>query len=201
MNNDDFNEEKQNKFKEELKTQFEPYEQIINEDKEFIHEAFEKLSDLGKNTAGMDSSFNSKILARNYTIDKLKGRRDQLRGGEKSRDEIEKPLHKEYKELEDKITQENERWKEKWQWKSQTKIDDHNKLIVDMDKKMNETGIKIRILLEVLPKFDEHIAIYDLAIKFKESGLKDGGKRKRKTLKKKFKKSKKNKNKRKSRKY
>ena len=52
---------------------------------------------------------------------------------------------------------------------SQTKIDDHNKLIVDMDKKMNETGIKIRILLEVLPKFDEHIAIYDLAIKFKES--------------------------------
>ena len=149
----------------------------------------------------MDSSFNSKILARNYTIDKLKGRRDQLRGGEKSRDEIEKPLHKEYKELEDKITQENERWKEKWQWKSQTKIDDHNKLIVDMDKKMNETGIKIRILLEVLPKFDEHIAIYDLAIKFKESGLKDGGKRKRKTLKKKFKKSKKNKNKRKSRKY
>ena len=66
----------------------------------------------------MDSSFNSKILARNYTIDKLKGRRDQLRGGEKSRDEIEKPLHKEYKELEDKITQENERWKENGNGKS-----------------------------------------------------------------------------------
>ena len=82
MNNDNFNEEKQNKFKEELKTQFEPYEQIINEDKKIIHEAFEKLSDLRKNTAGMDSSFNSKILARDYTIDKLKGRRDQLRGGE-----------------------------------------------------------------------------------------------------------------------
>ena len=151
MNNDDFNEEKQNKFKEELKTQFEPYEQIINEDKEFIHEAFEKLSDLRKNTAGMDSSFNSKILARDYTIDKLKGRRDQLRGGEKSRDEIEKPLHEKYKELENKKSEENKTWNEKWQWKSQTKIDEHNKLIEDMDKKMNETGIKIRILLEVLP--------------------------------------------------
>ena len=107
-------------------------------------------------------------------------------------------MHKEYKELGEKIDKEKNRTK--W-FENKQNMEQHEQSINENNKKMNETGIKIRILLEVLPKFDEHIAIYDLAIKFKESVLKDGGKRKRKTLKKKFKKSKKNKNKRKSRKY
>ena len=192
MNNDD--------FKQEIENQFAPYEQIINEDKEVIHKAFEELSELRKNTARIDNLFDSKILARDYSIEKLKGRRDQLIGAKKSKDEIEKPLINDNKELEEKINKEENR--KKFFEYNDTR-NKHQQNIGENKQKIKENDAKIRILIDTISfnKFDEHIAIYDSAIEIKESRPKDGGKRKRKTLKKKFKKSKKNKNKRKSRKY
>ena len=192
MNNDD--------FKQEIENQFAPYEQIIKEDKEVIHKAFEELSETRKKNAGMDKLFDSKILARDYSIEKLKSRRDQLEGANKTRKDIHKSLMDGKRELQDKIDTEKNRTK--WFEGTQTQ-QKHENSINENNKKIKENEDKFLMLTRAIlfNKFDEHIAIYDSAIEIKESRPKDGGKRKRKTLKKKFKKSKKNKNKRKSRKY
>lgn len=187
-------------FKQEIENQFAPYEQIINEDKEVIHKAFEELSETRKKSAGMDKLFDSKILARDYSIEKLKGRRDQLEGANKTRKEIHKSLMDGKRELQDKIDKEENRTKYFEFTESKNR---HQKNIDENNKKIEENEAKFLMFTHAISfnKFDEHIAIYDSAIEIKESRPKDGGKRKRKTLKKKFKKSKKNKNKRKSRKY